>query len=60
MNKGAEVLGLEETQVTKDQFNLLISGKHPETGELLAQRVRGDRRPGVDLTFSVPKSVGHQ
>ena len=35
----------------------LLSGRHPETGAALTQRIRSDRRPGVDLTFSVPKSV---
>ncbi|WP_417850302.1 MobF family relaxase [Thalassoglobus sp.] len=56
--KGAERLGLGQgTEVASNQFNALLNGQHPMTGELLAQRVRKDRRPGVDLTFSVPKSV---
>ncbi|MEM8735204.1 MAG: MobF family relaxase, partial [Planctomycetota bacterium] len=38
-------------------FAALLLGKHPETGEKLTQRSRKDRRPGTDLTFSVPKSV---
>ena len=56
--KGCQVLGLgENTQVTKEQFNRLLEGTHPVTGETLTQRNRQDRRPGMDLTFSVPKSV---
>jgi len=55
---GAERLGLGRgTEVTNDQFASLLRGEHPTTGEALTQRVRKDRRPGVDLTFSVPKSV---
>lgn len=55
---GAERLGLElGSEVTSEQFNALLNGNHPTTGEQLAQRVRKDRRPGIDLTFSVPKSV---
>ncbi len=33
------------------------SARHPTTGKKLVQRLRKDRRPGMDLTFSVPKSV---
>lgn len=55
--KCAKQLGLEEgSPVTKEQFKALLSGKHPVTEAKLAQRIRKDRRPGVDLTFSVPKS----
>ena len=56
--KGSEILGLGQgSNVTKEQFNRLLEGKHPESGKNLMQRVRKDRRPGTDLTFSVPKSV---
>lgn len=56
--KGTEILGLGSgTDVTKTQFDALLKGQHPISGEPLAQRNRKDRRPGVDLTFSVPKSV---
>lgn len=56
--KGADILGLGVgTVVTKEQFKALLSGYHPITGKKLAQRIRQDRRPGVDFTFSVPKSV---
>jgi len=56
--QGAELLGLGQgTTVTREQFASLLAGKHPITGANLTQRNRADRRPGVDLTFSVPKSV---
>lgn len=56
--KGADILGLGKgTEATKEQFSRLLNGQHPETGKNLMQRVRKDRRPGMDLTFSVPKSV---
>ena len=49
--KGVEILGLERNrEVTKEQFSRLLEGKHPETGKNLMQRVRKDRRPGMDLT----------
>lgn len=50
-------LGIKEgSKVTAEQFKRLLGGFHPETGEKLVQRLRKNRRPGVDLTFSVPKS----
>jgi len=56
--KGADLLGLGHgSEVTKAQFNSLLEGKHPVTGHRLTQRIRQDRRPGTELTFSVPKSV---
>jgi len=56
--QGAELLGLGQgARVTREQFVALLKGLHPDTGERLTQRNRKDRRPGVDLTFSVPKSV---
>lgn len=56
--KGAEVLGLGQgSKVTKEQFFALLEGRHPVDGGRLTQRIRKDRRPGMDLTFSVPKSV---
>nr|WP_315860602.1 MobF family relaxase [Rubinisphaera margarita] len=56
--RGAELLGLGAgSRVTREQFAALLSGKHPRSGAALTQRQRQDRRPGVDLTFSVPKSV---
>ncbi|MCO8122892.1 relaxase domain-containing protein [Stieleria sp. TO1_6] len=56
--KGADRLGLEVgSDVTKEQFAALLAGQHPSSGKQLTQRQRRDRRPGVDFTFSVPKSV---
>ncbi len=56
--RGACILGLQAgALVTREQFAALLAGKHPVTEAALTQRLRQDRRPGVDLTFSVPKSV---
>lgn len=56
--QGADLLGVKQgTDVTKEQFDALLRGKHPVTGEPLTQRTRKDHRPGMVLTFSVPKSV---
>lgn len=56
--KAAAILGLDTSKpVTKKEFEALLRGRHPETGKKLAQRIRQDRRPGIDFTFSVPKSV---
>lgn len=54
----ADILGLEpNNMVTRKEFQNLLSGLHPKTGVRLAQRMRSDRRPGTDITLSVPKSV---
>ncbi|WP_371424530.1 MobF family relaxase [Tardiphaga sp.] len=50
---GAEALGLEG-EVTKDAFEEILSGVLP-SGEGVARHE--NRRNGVDLTFSAPKSV---
>ncbi len=56
--RGVDVLGLQpDRAVTREQFNQLLEGHHPVTGQALAQRQRSDRRPGMDLCYSVPKSV---
>lgn len=56
--EAASVLGLEtERLVTSEEFEALLKGRHPVTGKKLVQRLRQDRRPGIDLTFSPPKSV---
>ncbi|TWT43477.1 MobF family relaxase [Botrimarina hoheduenensis] len=56
--EAATKLGLKpDTPVTDEQFTALLEGRCPFTGKRLVQRLRKDRRPGVDLTFSVPKSV---
>lgn len=67
---GAELLGLHG-QVTREQFESLREGLHPETGEFLRPRHSADRlgadgseqskgRSLYDLTFSAPKSVSVQ
>ena len=56
--KAAEILGVGTGgEVSKEQFKNLLRGLHPVTGKKLVQRLGKNRRPGVDLTFSVPKSV---
>lgn len=56
--KAASEVGLKKgSPVTKKAFKALLEGRHPVTGKKLIQRLRKDRRPGMDLTFSVPKSV---
>lgn len=56
--KAALLLGLQEGQkVTAAAFKALLEGRCPQSGKRLVQRLRKDRRPGVDLTFSGPKSV---
>src|ERR1019366_2493315 len=54
--KGAELLGLHG-KVNDEAFARLCQNLHPITGEQLTARMRADRRPGTDITFSVPKSV---
>jgi conjugative relaxase-like TrwC/TraI family protein len=67
---GAELLGLHG-QVTREQFESVREGLHPETGEFLRPRHSADRlgadgseqskgRSLYDLTFSAPKSVSVQ
>jgi conjugative relaxase-like TrwC/TraI family protein len=68
--RGAELLGLRG-EVTREQFEALREGLHPETGEFLRPRHSADRigvdgseqskgRSLYDLTFSAPKSVSVQ
>lgn len=54
--KGAELLRLAGT-VVKKQFLALSTNRHPETGDRLTPRMKANRRPAYDFTFSVPKSV---
>lgn len=54
--KLAERLGLEG-DVDPEQFSRVLHNIHPTLDEKLTPRIRGDRRPGFDLTFSAPKSV---
>jgi conjugative relaxase-like TrwC/TraI family protein len=68
--RGAELLGLRG-DVTREQFEAVREGMHPETGEFLRPRHSADRtnrdgseqskaRSLYDLTFSAPKSVSVQ
>lgn len=53
--KGAAMLGLSGA-VEKQDFMLLARGFSPD-GEQLTQRIKTDRIPAYDFTFSAPKSV---
>ena len=54
----AEQLGLDKSRaVTQKEFEAVLAGMHPHTGKKLSQRMRMDRRPGIDFTWSIPKSV---
>jgi conjugative relaxase-like TrwC/TraI family protein len=68
--QGAELLGLHG-EVTREQFEAVREGLHPETGEFLRPRHSADRigedgseqskgRSLYDLTFSAPKSISIQ
>jgi conjugative relaxase-like TrwC/TraI family protein len=68
--RGAELLGLRGN-VTREQFETVREGMHPETGEFLRPRHGADRlnndgseqskaRSLYDLTFSAPKSISIQ
>jgi conjugative relaxase-like TrwC/TraI family protein len=68
--RGAELLGLRG-EVTREQFESVREGLHPETGEFLRPRHGADRtavdgaeqskaRSLYDLTFSAPKTVSVQ
>lgn len=68
--RGAELLGLRG-EVTREQFESIREGLHPETGEFLRPRHSADRATNdgneqskacslYDLTFSAPKSVSIQ
>ena len=53
---GAEALGLNKYK--REDFEAVLAGRHPSTGEQLGRAGgNGGRRPGYDLTFSAPKSV---
>ena len=68
--RGAELLGLRGN-VTRERFEAVREGLHPETGEFLRPRHGADRTNGdgseqskarslYDLTFSAPKSISIQ
>lgn len=57
--KGLEVLGLQEgLEITPEMYEKLLNGYHPVTGEALVINAgNAERRAGMDVTFSAPKSV---
>ncbi len=58
---GARLLGMEGKTVTSEEFKDLLNGKvtNPATGKMqdLAAGGNADRRKGMDLVVSAPKSV---
>lgn len=54
--QGAARLGLLG-DVTRKSFCALIDNRHPTTGEQLTPRMKSDRVPGFDFTFTSPKSL---
>jgi conjugative relaxase-like TrwC/TraI family protein len=54
--KLAHELGLSGA-ATMEDFHALCENRHPRTGERLTGCDREDRRPLIDFTWSVPKSV---
>lgn len=59
--QGARLLGIEGKEVTKEEFVAMLDGKvtNPATGREQDLSVGGnsDRRKGVDLVISAPKSI---
>ena len=56
LGKGAEMLGLDGSN-NQDHFISLAHNLHPQTGQQLTTYTRDNRRVGVDMTFSAPKSI---
>ena len=54
--RGAERLALEG-EVSRKQFEALLNGLDPKTGEPLVQSGNKSHAPGWDMTYSAPKSV---
>ena len=54
LGNGAEALGLHGV-VEEQAFVDVLSGKLPDGSEITA--AHGEHRPGLDMTFSAPKSV---
>jgi conjugative relaxase-like TrwC/TraI family protein len=52
----AQRLGLSGT-VAAEELRTVLDGRNPTTGRSLITARRPDRLPGLDLTFSAPKSV---
>lgn len=44
-------------EVTRKSFCALIDNRHPASGAQLTPRMKSDRVPGFDFTFTAPKSV---
>lgn len=53
--RGTEKLGLHG-KVDRETFDAVLAGCLPD-GSVVPDGVRGEHRPGLDLTFSAPKSV---
>ena len=53
--QGAEMLGLSG-KVDANVFEAVLAGNLPN-GEVIPAGTRGEHRPGLDMTFSAPKSV---
>jgi conjugative relaxase-like TrwC/TraI family protein len=53
--QGAELLGLSG-KVDANVFEAVLAGNLPN-GEVILAGTRGEHRPGLDMTFSAPKSV---
>lgn len=53
---GAARLGLTG-EVSRRDFCALIDNRDPRTGKQLTPRMKADRVPGFDFTFTAPKSV---
>lgn len=53
---GAQLLGLESTPVF-EEFERLLAGQHPKTGEQLTAKLVEHRIAGWDITASIPKGV---
>ena len=54
--KGAEQLGLSG-KVDQQSYFALCDNLNPETGEQMTPRLKENRRPMYDWTFSAPKAV---
>lgn len=54
--RAAERLGLAGS-IEKDKWDALCDNRNPDTGRMLTQRQRDNRRVGYDFNFHVPKSV---
>lgn len=52
----AKKFGIEEKEVTKSQYNRILSGYNPKSGEKLLKNA-GDKKQkfGYDITFNAPK-----